>query len=321
MKSGRRHSTLSFMVILALTVLVWGAVAMSEMREYPLKVRVEMTGFDRNRYAVLQTDSVVTLQVSSTGFNALLYSLKGDSLLLQLNVNGEEVRRYARHDERCWSVAVSDLGAPLATLLSDRGMSVVGSAKDSLRLVLAERTSKVLPVDISQVKTTFAEGYGLYGEPTVTPSTITLYGDEQALSKIDKVKVLPIEIKSLKENASFALPIDTCWQGDDIHASAGKVILRMEVEQFVERIYQLPITVEGIDSLTRINLYPDKVTLRAWIPRRDIASVTAARFALAVDGRDLSAHTSKLKVRLVRFPHNVRLHSLSPEEVGYVVIK
>ena len=48
------------------------AMAMSEKREYNLSVKLRMTGFDLKRYAVLNADTVMTLQVESTGFNALL---------------------------------------------------------------------------------------------------------------------------------------------------------------------------------------------------------------------------------------------------------
>ena len=48
---------------------------MSEVREYPVRVKVEMTGFDRRHYAVVEADSMLTLQVEATGFSTLLMSL------------------------------------------------------------------------------------------------------------------------------------------------------------------------------------------------------------------------------------------------------
>lgn len=325
MKSGRRHSTLSFVVILALTVLVWFAVAMSEVREYPVRVKVEMTGFDRNQYAVVQADSMVTLQVEATGFSALLYGLTEKPVTLKINMRGENVRTWYREGEAgkllCRSVSVDDLGDRLANDLSGNGMRQIGSAKDSLRLVLAERKSKVFRVDISDVNVSFAEGYGLYGEPLVSPAEVTLYGDEESLSRIERVRVMPVNIKGLTKSGAYMLSLDTAWRNNDVYASTDKVTLRVSVEQYVEREYTLPIEVSESDSLTRLNLYPDKVQLRVWVPRRDIASVTADRFSVAVDYRDVTSRASKLKVRLNRFPQTVRIHSLTPEEVKYVVIK
>ena len=43
-----------FLVILGLTALVWLGVSMSENDEYPMRVRVEMTGYDTVRYFVLR---------------------------------------------------------------------------------------------------------------------------------------------------------------------------------------------------------------------------------------------------------------------------
>ena len=325
MKGGRRHSLLAFMVILVLTVLVWAAVAMSEDHEYSLKVRVEMTGMDRSRFAVVQADSLVTLQVESSGFRALMYSLKGETMTLKIDINGESVRRYSRQGEHgrmlCRAVSVNDLGDQLANDLSEMGMRQVGSAKDSLRIVLSERKSKVFHVDISDVRISFAEGYGLYGEPTVSPTEVTLYGDEEALSKIEKVSVKQRNINHLMRNGRFSMSLDTSWRSNDVYASTDKVILTVPVEQYVEREYTLPIDVTGQDSTVRLNLYPDKVTLRVWVPRCDIAEVSSERFSVSVDYNEVMSHASKLRVRLVRFPQMVRVHSLSPEEVSYVVIK
>lgn len=325
MKSGRQHSTLTFIVILALTALVWLAVAMAEVHDYPLKVKVEMSGFDSSRYAVVQADSVTTLQVESTGFNALLYSLKNKPVVLKLNMNGEGVRTYSQQTEKgeklYRAVSLDDLGDMLTNELSVMGMRHVGNVKDSLRLVLSERKSKVFHVDISGVNTSFAEGYGLYGEPEVSPSEVTLYGDEESLSKIEKLSVAPVNISKITKNGTYTLMLDTSWRSNDVYASADRVVLKLSVEQYVEREYTLPVEIEGLDGSTKMHLYPDKATVRVWVPRRDVASVTADRFSLSVDYRDVNDHASKLKVRLARFPQTVRVHSLTPAEVKYVVIK
>lgn len=325
MKGRRRHSTLGFILILVLTALVWAAIAMSEIREYPLRVKVHVLGFDHSQFAVVQVDSSLTLQVESSGFNALLYSLKDDTLTLSLDINGESVRHYSRQGTRglffCHAVAVNDLGDRFANELTEMGMRQVGSAKDSLRVILSERRSKVLPVDIDPVAISFAEGYGLYGNPTVTPSKVTLYGDEESLAKIDKVSVKKFHVSNLMRSGRFYLDIDTSPYDGDVHASASRVLLSIPVEQYIEREYSLPIDVAHLDSASRLNLYPDKVTLRVWVPKCDIASVTAERFSVTVDYRDALSHLSRLKTRLARFPKTVRLHSLSPSEVNYVVIK
>lgn len=325
MKSGRRHSTLTFIVILVLTVLVWGGISMSEVREFSLRVRVELTGFDKGRYAVEQADSTLTLQVESSGYRALLYSLKGDAIVFTLDVRGESVRRSWRQKEQgggfYGAVSVKDLGEEFSNELTERGMRQVGSGKDSLRVVLSERKSKELVVDISRVDVTFAEGYGLYGEPTVTPGHVTLYGDEATLRRIDRVYVAERSIHELRHTGRFMLALDTTWGGSDVYASTDKVLLTVPVEQFVEREYSIPIKVEGMDSAVRVNLYPDKVSLRVWVPRCDNASVTADDFLVKVNYGEVATGVSGLKARLVRFPQMVRVHSLSPEEVKYVVIK
>lgn len=300
-------------------------MAMSEPRDYPVQVRVEMTGFDAKRYAVVKADSMVTLQVQSTGFSALIHSMKGKPLVLRLNIDGDEIRRYSPQGGEsrlvCRSVAVNDLRDKLKDQLSERGMKMVGSAKDSLHLVLSERKGRTYKVDISGVKIGFAEGYGLFGEPAVSPSEVTLYGDEERLAKIDKVSVKPLVVNNLNKTSTFKLELDNSWSEGDIFASVESVSLKVPVEQYVEKEYSLPVTVVDRDSLVRINLYPDHVTLKVWVPRNDLNAVTAEHFSATADYGEVSEHKRSLPVRLNRFPKNVRLHSLTPEEVQYTIIK
>ena len=70
-----------FLVILGLTALVWLGVSMSEERTYPLRVQVVMTGYDTIRYAVVEADTALDVQVKMSGFDAFLHSIAGNPTL------------------------------------------------------------------------------------------------------------------------------------------------------------------------------------------------------------------------------------------------
>lgn len=301
---------------------------MSEEQEYPLHLEVEMSGFDSRRYAVVEADSSVLLQVESTGFNALLMSLRKTPLVLRLDMRGEAVRSYTRDSRdgkpvlQCRSVAVTDMGELIRNQLSDYGVRHVGSAKDSLQLVLAERSHRVFRPDISDVKIEFAEGFGLYGNPTLKPAEITLYGPADVLEAMTSLKVTPVTIKGLNATDSYHLFLDPVWkERGDIYASTEMLTLTVPVEPFVERQFQLPVRVPGIDTSLHLRLYPDKVTVDVWIAERDLHAVSAERFEVTASYDDILSGARSLKLNLSRFPEYVRPRSIIPEEVKYVIIK
>lgn len=316
-----------FLVILGLTALVWLAVAMSEKHEYSIPVKVEMTGFDAKRYAVLEADSSLMLQIESSGFNALFLSLKKEPVTIQVDMQKENVRRYRRHSvdgrgDLCRAVSVSDLSGLLERQLSSYGIRQLGSNKDSLMLILGERSSKTFRPDISDVRINFADGYGLYGQPLLVPAEVTLYGPQEILATISQLKVQPVEFDNVHETANFRVALDTSWKAlGDIYTSDSRLTIRIPVERYVEREYSVPVTIEDVDTTMHIRLYPDHATLRVWVAEEDVPTVTADRFKLSADYRDILSQTPKLKLRLSQFPESVRVRSIGPEEIQYVIIK
>lgn len=314
----------AFLTVLGLTALVWLAMAMSERREYPLYVRVEMSGYDVRRYAAVEADTALTLQVEANGFNMLVLGLRKESVTLNLDMRGETVRRYERHEgeqvRQVRAVAVADLAEEFRRQLSDYNIRQTGSGKDSLLLVLAERSSRVFRPDISKVSVGFAEGYGLYGEPRLSPAEVTLYGSKEALDRIDTLRIAPTTLEGLSATGRHRLFLDPEWKkAGDLYASTEILQLYVPVESYVEREYEVPVTVLGADTNVRIRLYPERVRLSLWVARRDLAAVSPERLAVTADYRDIS--DGRMKLRLARFPEVARVRSMVPAEVRCVVIK
>ncbi len=320
------QQTRSFIIILGITALVWLALSLSERHEYPLQLQVRMQGYDSVRYAVVERDTVLVLQGNTIGFNALRMSLRKSPMTVVVNMAGSNVRRYATHQEGrrrlCRSVAVGDIEAELRRQLSPYALRDLTTVRDSLRLVLAERSHKTVRVSLRNLTLSFAEGYGLYGNPEVSPSEVTLYGPSEVLEAIDEVGVAPVAYSNLTASRRCTLAIEPLWdKQDDVHCSADTVALTLAVEPFVERQFSLPVSVPGADTTQRLHLYPDHVTVDVWIPQRELAQVSAERFSAVADYRDIQRGASSLPVTMARFPNSVRLRSVSPAQVQYVIIK
>lgn len=296
-----------FLVILGIVALVWLGVSMAEEKPYPMQVRVQMVGYDTIRYAAVQSDTLLPLQVTMSGWSAFLTTLSREAPLLKVEVpDGQN------------AVAVASLGNELRrTVLGARR---VESDVDSLRVVLSPRARRSYRPKLDDVEFSFSEQYGLYGEPRITPAVVDLYGPAEALSQIDEVKVAATSIRNIKGNASYTLALDPVWQAyPDVHPSCDEVTITLPVEAYVEREFRLPVQVLDADSSVALKLYPAEVTLRAWVAQRDLHRDPA--FTVAVDYRDVFLHEGRLEPRLVEFPSYVRPRYLEPSEIQCVVIR
>lgn len=313
-------------MILGLTALVWLGVAMSESQEYTIPVKVEMQGFDTKRFAVVRADSVLSLQVRSTGFNAMILSLRTETLTVALDMNNEFVHRYSQQrgaeTDYYRVVAVGDLSSQLNNQLSSMGVHMVGSPKDSLLLILNERYSRTFVPDINNLRINFSDGYGLYGEPTMTPKEVTLYGSREVLSSIDHIGVKSTVLNDVRASGTYTLALDDSWRSQgDVYASAEQLTVEIPVKRFIERRFSIPVTIPDADSTHSLRLYPDRAELHVWVAQDDLATVSSDRFEVTASYDDIRSGAQRLKLSVSRFPRNVRIRNLNPAEIEYVIIK
>ncbi|MBR4739312.1 MAG: hypothetical protein IK058_04840 [Bacteroidales bacterium] len=294
-----------FLVILGLTALVWLGVSMADNGEYPMEVRVEMVGFDTVRYAVVSADSVLPLKVTMSGFNAFVNSRRQHDIQVSVPQGRE-------------AVAVSSLKKQL--LRSILGAKEVTSVVDSLHVVLSLRGQRTYKPRIDDVTFSFTEQHGLYGEPTVTPSEVVLYGPDEVLARIDDVKVAAADICNVSASGTYRLPLAPVWeQYPDVKPSCTEVTVYLPVEPYVERDYRVRITVLGADTTVSLRLYPEEATVRAWVPQCDLHR--DPEFVVAVNYDDIFLNEGHLTPRLVEFPSYMRPRSVEPEEIQCVVIQ
>ena len=300
-----------FLVILAITAIVWLGVSMSDKHEYPISAQVHMTGVDTVRYAVLYADSVLPLQVEMSGFNAALVSLFDISPEVDIDMSqGGDSR----------AVAISDCTDNIRQQLSGLGVARVVGNRDSIRLRISRRASRKVPVRLDSLSFTFADQYGLYGEPRVEPAVVTLYGDDSVLSTIDAVQFKTTSIDGINQSGKYTLALDQAWcRRGDIRASDIEATVYLPVEPYVEREYSVPIEVDSPDSNIRLRLYPEAVKVRVWIAQRDI--VRSPDFRVTVDYSDILSGATHVSPRLVQFPSWLRPRSIEPSQVQCVLMK
>ena len=292
-----------------MTAIVWLGVSMAEPTDYRLHVKVEIQGYDTVRYAVVSADTALTLRVRANGYTALIYNLLEREPVVKLQVEGDSLRRTADVDR-------------LQDALREQfpGIRLIDAGTDSVRVTLAPREHRTYRPVLDKVSFAFAEQYGLYGQPVLTPSTVDLYGPQEALDRIDELCVAQASITGIKSSGRYTLALEPVWeQFADVHSSCTEVNVYLPVENYVDHCYTVPITVLNADTTVQLHLYPERVELHAWVARRDLNR--EPRITVSVDYQDILSDGQHLVPRLTEFPNYIRPRSIEPAEVQSVIIK
>lgn len=281
---------------------------MAEPMEYSVRVRVDYVGYDTVRYALASADTAYNVRIGSDGYTAFLIGLLDQEARVQVSVSGQGLQR---------AVSVDNLYSAVREELPS--IRSVSCNTDSLRVTLVERSSKTFRPTVDNVNFEFAEQYGLYGQPVITPSEVTLYGSEADLAKITSLPVARQTISAIRSSESYVMSLEPVWeQAGDVYPSCREVTVFVPVESYVEREYKVPIQVLGADTSVQVHIYPPEALLHVWVARRDMHR--EPEFVVQVDYADIVSGRH-IVPQLTEFPAYMRPRGMEPPEVQCVIIK
>lgn len=322
MKSGRWRNWRPFVIILGSTIVLWLGMAMSEVKDYPVTYRLVWAGVDRTRYAVTYADTTLRAMQRTNGFVALGRSIRhrqDNAVTLDLSATMAQ-----QHGTR-FTVGYNARSVLNAYINQNglTGIRAITPDKDSLYASFAERNKKAYAPVLKGVEYTFMQHYGVYGNATVSPDTVWLYGAPEALERIEQVCTTPTIVANISKSGHHSIDLDTSrWHRyGDVRASTTTVDIFIPVEHFVERTFLLPVQLKGMpDSTMRVRMYPEKAKVTLTVPEKKYNSIDMHSLQ-AVAYYDAAAENGQLAVEMRAFPDFARIKNIEPKYVHAVVFK
>ncbi len=309
-----------FFVILVFVSLVWLVMDMSTVRSYRTTVRVVYTGIDTARYSVVSEDRELPLTVESDGFSALLHHWSWGRNALSVDMSGK--LKNARHvAEIRLSVPSGDYREWIQSHFSHLKNCSVSFDMDSLSVTLCERKCRAYAPQLRNVSFVFSDGYGLSGTPNLYPDTIYLYGSEKSLSDVNELYTNASSVDVSDSGGVYQLDLVPVWnEYPDLRVSRSTVKLTVPVEAYVEERRLVNVRFLSNDTTIRVRLYPDQVAVTVWVPQGHSFEDGLSDMK-AVVRHDQSSGQTELPISITDFPSDVRIKSVVPDRIQYVIIK
>ena len=315
------RNTRTFLIVVFVTAVLWVVSAMSEIKEYPAVVKLDYVGYDTSRFSIVSAPDELPLTISSNGFHALSRNLSigKRTLLVDLSTQIPEVADSV--EQITLSLSTSQWMEEFRKELNYKGVQKIVSPKEQVTIQMAQRRKKTFVPQLRNVDFTFLSSLGVYGVPQLLPDTVVLYGSKHSLDQITSVYTAPATIANIKQSDTFELELEPVWEHyPDVYPSATAIQVFVPVASFAENTIQLPIHFDGADSTKRVRLYPDKVKVHYWVSKEEYSKVNPSDFEARVQF-DPSSDMSKLKVTVSRFPAHIRIKSVEPEEISFVILQ
>ena len=180
---------------------------------------------------------------------------------------------------------------------------------DTLKFVFPVENHKRVPVEVPH-SVSFSPQYMLGGPLTVSPDTVTIYGNQARLDAVERIITPRLVLTELSESQHGVLKLNI---PDGTRLSTDQVSYEIPVSRYVELQATLPVEVRNAPAGHQLQVYPAtaKVVLRCAFP---LAKDPLASFKLYVDWKDFSTSlTGRCAPRTLRLPAGVLEYRVEPE--------
>ena len=317
-KIKQKEKVVTFLICVACTIVLWFVQTMSDTYVYEKTYPVRYSGYNKNMYTYIKSDSVLSVSMRSTGFQYLYSVWIRSNKTIDIDVNN--CASYSNEENLVYSFSLRDNKDIKNQITSSRKIET-NFMIDSISLVLSPLAHKKVKIQLVDVDFLFDTQYELYGTPSLHPDSVEVYGSESDLKNITHVNTKGRKIKNINKTDYYNL--DLCSPtnyGGDIRLSTDKVKIYLPVEKHTEKRLVLPVNIPKMDSTTQVRLYPETVELLLDVAVKDYKKITAEQFDITVKYNKNSPH-SLLDVVLAEYPSNVKIKKITPEQIQYVIIK
>ena len=318
LKITQKEKIKPFLMCLFITIVFWMVQTLSDTYEYEKIYPIEFNGYDTQKFAFIFSDTAMVVSVKSTGFQYFsdLFTKNG-----KINFEVADNDYYESKGNRVYAISLKDNKDRIREQIAFLRQKETQFPIDTIRLVLAKRATKKVKPIVKDVTFEFAPQYGLYGHPMIYPDSIEIYGSEKTLENITFIPTRKQIVKNISNTGLYKLRLQSLLEKyPDLQLSTEYINIHLPIEKYTEMTMTIPLNFKTEDTSMHARLYPENVEVVLDVALKDYKNITKEMFEAEVI-YDNDVTKSMLPVLLSRFPSNVRVKQIKPEQVQYVIIK
>ncbi len=243
----------TFCLFLVFATILWFGHALNSTRDQKLQIPIEYVGLNGEVMFEEDLPQAFTIYVRDQGKR--LRSYRDESFIpIQIDLSTQTTKE-------------SGIVQLTTELVKQK---IIDQLQGTTRLqrVLPENITahyyrqhqKIVPIRL-QGDVLLAPQYQFTQMPTLSPSTITIYGAQEVLQSVEEVTTEKLALSQIKDSVCVSVAL----QGiEGIRFANTTVTLSAWAEQFTEKVFTLPIHVVGAPSGVKLRLFPPtaEVTVR-----------------------------------------------------------
>ncbi len=306
-----------FLIFLLISTVFWLLNQLSKETTAEVSFPVRFTDTGERRVIVNDLPGALRLTVRGQGYMLLKYKMRPWQEPLLIDLHAFPLRPRSQGDDHHFYLLTSYLKGYISDKLDSR-MALQQLAPDTLWFVFDSLVRKKVPVR-PDLSLGLARQYILREPPYTEPDSLLVAGPAMVLDTLSAVPTEHVEYRNVDKSFTEHLHLRPL---SGVRYPVKKVTLHVEVEQFTEAVFTIPLTVEHLPDTLELRLFPARVRVSFRVGLSRYKKISPDMFRVGVDYRDLAAgRTERLPVKVLERPPRIENVRTEPQEVEYILEK
>ena len=306
-----------YLFFLTISVVLWYLIALSKDYTTTINYPVTYENFPKGKVLVSELPKELNLQVKGFGFTILKYKIVSLAYPITLPINKfrlDIVRKDNQYDYFLLTRYAKDLiGNQLGTEIQ-----ITEIKPDTLLFKFTDVIEKRVPVK-PLLNLQFEKQYLSFDNIKVKPDSIVVSGPEVMIDTLRYIYTRELKLKNVKDSVVKELEL---LPMDKFTYQTDKVTVTVPVEKYTEKSLNIPIEADNLPENYDLKTFPGNIKLSCWVGISNYDKLVPYMFRATVDFNTLSPNPqNKLKITLIKYPHNIQNIRFYPKSVDYIIEK
>jgi hypothetical protein len=293
-------------------------IKLSDQYSTEIIIPVVYSEIPEGKILVNTVDTIIEIRVSDRGFSLAWIKYFARKKPLHIDLSDYRMRQQMHQYEAL--VSTQDWSQNFLDQYKMQG-KVEYVNPDTIAFYFEDRYSKTVPIK-SQINIKFAKQFFAYDTMVISPDSVTVSGLNSVISKIESVETIAVNFNDLNTSLDNNIALQIPFNDPNIQISPSEINVKLNVEKFTESEIEIPIQRINPPDGLRIKIFPEKVVIRYLVALKDYKKINPEMFRGVVDLSKITTQGGdKLNVLLKSQPQVIRILSIEPAELDYLVLK
>jgi hypothetical protein len=263
--------------------------------------------------------------------NRAFHPLQSDTIRLQVEGSGWQLLfSKLRIKPQSVDIELKELQRQTFIELSDQIQKInkqVGSTQkvvyihpDTLYFDFSSSTFKKIPVILKQ-DIQFKEQFGISDSIKISPAFVTITGPVKELANIKYWETEQLSLKKVSENVTIKINLKRPSKAN-ITIYPGLVDLSLSIDEFTEKVIEVPVKIQNNKEFRNVKLLPEKVKVTFLTALSNYPETDKSDFELIVDLNNWKEKEyTQLPIRIIRIPEFSRILKIEPQTLDFIIQK